>query len=42
MQSCLKKAGSPREWAEMMAEIVEKNGQGKNMDNYSAITVWAE
>ena len=42
MQNCLKKAGSPREWAEMMAEIVEKNGQGKNMDNYSAITVWAE
>ena len=23
-------------------QIVEKNGQGRNMDNYSAIAVWIE
>ncbi|HIQ74238.1 MAG TPA: serine/threonine-protein phosphatase [Candidatus Cottocaccamicrobium excrementipullorum] len=40
MQHCLKKASSPKEWAELMESIVRKNGQGKNMDNYSAVTVW--
>ncbi len=40
MQHCLKKASSSKEWAELMESIVRKNGQGKNMDNYSAVTVW--
>ena len=38
----LKKAGSPAQWLQMMEQIVEKNGQGRNMDNYSAIAVWIE
>ena len=40
MQHCLKKASSPQEWTELMESIVRKNGQGKNMDNYSAVAVW--
>ena len=40
MQHCLKKASSPKEWTELMESIARKNGQGKNMDNYSAVTVW--
>ncbi len=39
MEKLKKKAASCQEWISMMAEIVKKNGQGKNMDNYSAITV---
>lgn len=42
MQHWLKKAASPAEWLRMMEQIVEKNGQGRNMDNYSAIAVWIE
>ena len=42
MQHCLKKSGSPAQWLQMMEQIVEKNGQGRNMDNYSAIAVWIE
>ena len=42
MQHCLKKAGSPEQWVELMEGIVKKNGQGKNMDNYSAVAVWLE
>lgn len=38
----LKKADSVEEWLEGMVRIVQKNGQGKNMDNYSAIAVWNE
>lgn len=36
----LKKANSVEEWLENMIRIVQKNGNGKNMDNYSAIAVW--
>lgn len=42
MQSCLKKAKTPSEWLNLMEEIIRKNGEGKNMDNYSAIAVWLE
>lgn len=42
MVHCLKKSKSPQEWLERMEEIVRKNGQGKNMDNYSAVAVWLE
>ncbi len=40
MQHCLKKAKTPAQWIELMEGIVKKNGQGKNMDNYSAVAVW--
>ena len=36
----LKESDSPEEWLNKMAEIVKHNGEGKNMDNYSAIAVW--
>jgi serine/threonine protein phosphatase PrpC len=42
MQHTLKKAATPEEWVHMMEEIVRKNGQGKNMDNYSAVAVWLD
>jgi len=38
----LKKAGSVEEWLRNMIKIVQTNGEGKNMDNYSAIAVWNE
>lgn len=40
MCALLKKSNSVREWLCLMAEEVHKNGQGKNMDNNSAIAVW--
>lgn len=36
----LKKARSVEEWLHNMVSIVQANGQGKTMDNYSAIAVW--
>lgn len=42
MQHCLKKAKTPGQWLALMEEIVKKNGQGKNMDNYSAVAVWLD
>ncbi|MBO5870723.1 MAG: serine/threonine-protein phosphatase [Clostridia bacterium] len=36
----LKKANSVEEWLDNMVKIVQANGEGKNMDNYSAIAVW--
>ena len=42
MQHCLKKAKTPGQWLTIMEEIVNKNGQGKNMDNYSAVAVWLD
>ena len=36
----LKKSCSAQEWIMRMCEIVERNGQGKEMDNYSAIAIW--
>lgn len=36
----LRKAAMPDEWLSEMVEIVEKNGIGKNMDNYTAVAVW--
>lgn len=40
MEKCLKKAKSPQEWLDLMNEIVKTNGQGTNMDNYTAMAVW--
>ena len=39
MVSCLKQSQNAEEWLNRMESIVVKNGKGKNMDNYSAITV---
>lgn len=38
----LKMAHSAEEWLSNMVRIVQMNGEGKNMDNYSAIAVWNE
>lgn len=40
MCKTLKRARTPREWLQSMAQAVVKNGQGTNMDNYSAIAVF--
>ena len=40
MRSTLKKSSSAQEWLERMSEIVEEQGKGKDMDNYSAIAIW--
>ena len=37
MCRCLKNAKEPSDWLAAMTEIVEKNGVGSDMDNYSAI-----
>ncbi len=39
MCKLLKKTDSCKTWSDDMEEIVKTNGQGTNMDNYSAITV---
>lgn len=36
----LKNARSVEEWLDSMVRIVQANGIGRNMDNYSAIAVW--
>lgn len=40
MQYSYKKSNTPDEWIKLMEEIVVKNGDGRAMDNYSAIAVW--
>ncbi len=40
MLKCLRKANSVHEWMNGMEKIVRKNGEGKNMDNFSAIGVF--
>lgn len=40
MCAALKKSTSAAEWMEKMLTIIEQRGVGKDMDNYSAITVW--
>ena len=42
MEKCLKKAKTVEEWLDAMNEIVKTNGQGNNMDNYTAVAVWIE
>ena len=36
----LKETTSPEEWLGRMTALICQNGEGKNMDNYSAIAVW--
>lgn len=38
MQKALKSSKTAEEWCNKMVETVRKNGEGNNMDNYSAIT----
>lgn len=40
MEECLFLAQDVNEWVNMMADRVRKNGEGKNMDNFTAIAVW--
>lgn len=40
MCKLLKQSNTVEEWVASMAEVVKTNGQGKKMDNYSAIAVW--
>lgn len=40
MEKCLKKAKNVHDWMNNMEKIVRKNGEGKNMDNFSAIGVF--
>lgn len=40
MEKCLRKSSNPDEWLTKMNEIVKKNGEGTNMDNYTALAVW--
>lgn len=42
MCKLLKKTKSVKEWIHLMADVVKKNGEGKNMDNNTAIGVWVE
>lgn len=42
MERLLKETSSPEEWLMKMKEIVMANGEGTNMDNFSAIAVWNE
>lgn len=41
MCKTLKKARQPEEWLEQMEAVILKNGAGTNMDNYTAIAVFA-
>lgn len=42
MEAALRRAADPDKWLAVMEEIVQKNGKGTDMDNYSAISVWIE
>lgn len=42
MEAALRRAADPDEWLAAMEGIVQKNGKGTDMDNYSAIAVWIE
>lgn len=40
MCKVLKKSATPEDWLNQMAQIIKENGQGTNMDNYTAIAVF--
>lgn len=40
MISTLQSSCSPQEWLDKMTEVVENNGKDKDMDNYTAITIY--
>ncbi|MCD8395961.1 MAG: protein phosphatase 2C domain-containing protein [Lachnospiraceae bacterium] len=39
MEACLREAPTAEQWMECMEREVRKNGEGKKMDNYSAIVI---
>ena len=40
MLRLLKGSSTVQDWLDQMASIVKKNGEGRNMDNNTAIAVW--
>lgn len=40
MCELLKRSDNVQTWLSEMEKVVRKNGEGRNMDNYSAIAVW--
>lgn len=42
MCDLLKKSDTVEDWLAGMIDVVNSNGTGRNMDNYSAIAVWCE
>lgn len=42
MEKLLKKSNTVDEWLNSMVQTVQNNGAGRNMDNFTAITVWFE
>lgn len=42
MEKLLKKSATVEEWLDSMVKVVQKNGKGKSMDNYTVIAVWNE
>jgi len=42
MCTFLKKSGNAAQWLGLMTDEVEKNGQGRDMDNFTAIAIFAE
>ena len=42
MEKTLKQSYSVAQWLEKMEKIVQKHGEGKDMDNYSAICVYID
>lgn len=40
MCKLLKKSDTPDQWLAQMTEVIKENGQGTNMDNYTAIAVF--
>lgn len=43
-QMCMirKNAVTPVQWLRRMSDVVKQNGEGRNMDNYSAVCIFAE
>ena len=39
METCLQESRNSEEWMERMREHVLKTGEGKNMDNFSAVGI---
>ncbi len=42
MKWCLFFSKTPKEWLDKMVRIIQKNGQGKSMDNYTAAAVFVK
>lgn len=42
MTTLLKKANTVEQWLDEMEVLVRRHGYGTNMDNYSAVAVWAD